>query len=251
MEGYTIAEDFKLPSKGKIYNKVVNPVGKLRSMTTEEEMKRLGHSDSPFKMLSEIIDDCSLNEIGLSAYDLCESDYQYLLYRLRIVTYGSEYPVTTICPVCGTKNDQTINLDKLKINEYDEELGKYLEIDLPVTKKHLKLRVRTPRLLDWVTRKTNEFAEKTKSDKVEGSAFLFNIISLIEKVDDEVLDEFKLEAFVRKLPAGDSNYILQCANKLNFGLETSIECKCNNPKCKANYRAQIPITGEFFRPTID
>lgn len=249
MEGYTIAEDFSLPSKGKIYNKVVNPVGKLRSMTTEEEMKRLGHSDSPFKMLSEIIDDCSLEKIGLSAYDLCESDYQYLLYKLRIVTYGSEYPVTTICPVCGAKNDQTINLDNLKINEYEEELGKYLDIDLPVAKKHLKLRVRTPRLLDWVTRKTNEFAEKTNSDKREESAFLFNIMSLIEKVDGEVIDEFKLEQFVRKLHMKDTNYILQCANKLNFGLDTSIECKCK--KCKTTWTSQIPITGEFFRPTID
>ena len=248
MEDYTIAEDFALPSKGKIYNKVVNPTGRIRSMTTEEEMKRLGHTDSPFKMLSEIIDDCSLDKIGISAYDLCESDYQYLLYKLRTVTYGSEYPIVAICPVCGAKNDLTINLDTLKVTEYDEELSKYLNIVLPVSKKRIKLRVRTPRLLDWVTRKAEEINEKTNSDKREESAFLFNIISLIEKVDDEVLDEFKLEAFVRKLPAGDSNYILQCANKINFGLDTSVKCKCK--KCKTDWVSQIPITGEFFRPTI-
>ena len=34
MSDYIIAEDYTLPSKGKVYNKEINPHIKIRSMTT-------------------------------------------------------------------------------------------------------------------------------------------------------------------------------------------------------------------------
>ena len=101
MEDYTIAEDYVLPSLGKVYDKAVNPNVKIRSMTTEEEMKRLGHTDKPRKLLAEIIDDCLIEKPGISSYDLCIGDFQYLMHKLRIVTYGSDYLMQTRCPLCG------------------------------------------------------------------------------------------------------------------------------------------------------
>lgn len=70
MNDYIIGESFTLPSKGLVYDKKVNPNIKIRSMTTEEEMKRLGHSELPYKLLSEIIDDCLVEKPGISSYDL-------------------------------------------------------------------------------------------------------------------------------------------------------------------------------------
>ena len=78
---YTIAEEYELPSKGKVYSKEVNPKVKLRSMTTEEEMKRLGHSPYVYKMFSELIDDCLVEKPNISTYDMCLGDYQYLFYK--------------------------------------------------------------------------------------------------------------------------------------------------------------------------
>ena len=71
MNEFTIANEYTLPSKGKVYNKEININFKLRSMTTVEEMKRLNHSDKPNKNIAEIIDDCLVEKIGISAYDLC------------------------------------------------------------------------------------------------------------------------------------------------------------------------------------
>ena len=45
MENYTIAEEYTLPSKGLVYDKQIKPTIKLRCMTTQEEMKRLGKSN--------------------------------------------------------------------------------------------------------------------------------------------------------------------------------------------------------------
>ena len=51
---YTINQTFTLPSEGKVYSELVGPDITLRSMTTQEEMKRLSPSDMPYKNICEI-----------------------------------------------------------------------------------------------------------------------------------------------------------------------------------------------------
>ena len=80
---YTLTGNYVLPSLGKIYNCDVNPNVKLRSMTVAEEMKRLNSSDRPYKNLADIIDDCLIDKPGISSYDMCLGDFQYLLHKLR------------------------------------------------------------------------------------------------------------------------------------------------------------------------
>lgn len=245
---YTIAESYTLPSKGRVYSQKVNPDIKIRSMTTEEEMKRLGRTDSPYKLLSEIIDDCLLEKPGIPVYDLCISDYQFLLHKLRIVTYGTEYSIETTCPICNSINKATINLESLPIAEYTDDFDKYLNITLPRTKKNIELKLQTPRMLDEVNNKANNLLKKSSSIKGE-PAFLFTLQSLISKVDGEVMDPIKLETFVRSLPMIDANYILKSAEKIDFGIDTVIECTCN--ACNNKYLRSMPFTGEFFGPSID
>ena len=75
MKDYNISENFILPSKGKIYTENINPDVTLRSMTTADEMKRLSPSEFPYKKMSTIIDDCIIEDLPLSAYDMCIGDY--------------------------------------------------------------------------------------------------------------------------------------------------------------------------------
>jgi len=94
-------------------------------------MKRLQKSDLPYRNMCELLDDCIVDYPGISAYDMCVGDYQFLLYKLRIVTYGSIYPVASICPHCGWKNEEKFDLDTLRTLEYDPENEKYREFLLP------------------------------------------------------------------------------------------------------------------------
>lgn len=250
MEDWTIAEEFTLPSKGKVYSQDVNPNIKIRSMTTEEEMKRLGHSPYIYKMFSNIIDDCLVEKPNISTYDMCIGDYQFLLYKLRSVTYGPDYEVATMCPHCGNTNTIKVNLDKLKTNSFEDSMKKYMEFELPVSKKLIKLKLQTPRMLDEVNRKTKELQEHSSNIDSE-PAILFNVVSLIETVDGQVLSEQKLENFVRKLPMKDTNFILQNSKKLitSMGIDVIIKHTCDH--CHNEFSFQLPITGEFFGPSID
>ena len=251
MTDYTIANEYTLPSKGKVYNKQINPQVKLRSMTTAEEMKRLNHSERPYKVMSEVIDDCIVDKIGISAYDLCIPDYQYLLHKLRIVTYGPSYKTYSTCPFCATNNTNVINLENLAMDEFDEEkYNKYSNITLPVTKKIIKLRMQSPRILDDISIKAKEL--KNKSPNISGDpAFLLTLEALISTVDDKKYESFQLEAFLKKLPMMDTNYIIRAAQKLNnfFGLGSELNHTCSF--CGLDYKSNFRTTSEFFGPSID
>ena len=138
MDNVTIIESFELPSKGKIYGPHVKSTVRLRSMTTEDEMKRLSHSEDAYKLLSEVIDSCFLEPIGISVYDMHIGDYQYILHRLRVVTYGSDYKVQSICPFCQNLDTYVIDLDSLDIQEFDEEAFlKCSNIVIPKSQKNV------------------------------------------------------------------------------------------------------------------
>jgi hypothetical protein len=251
MSNFTIANEYTLPSEGLVYSTKINPTFKLRSMTTVEEMKRLNHSDKPNKNLAEIIDDCLVENIGISAYDMCLPDFQYVLHKLRIVTYGPSYKLSSNCPWCGSTNINTVNLDELNLVEFDyDKFLKYSEFDLPSTGHTIKLRMQTPRILDSIALKVKDI--RKKNPNFEGDpAFLFTLEALIDTVDGRPLERFRITEFIRKLPMMDSNYLLKCAEKLNemFGLDKSLEHTCS--VCGLDYTGNFRTTNEFFRPSID
>ena len=116
---YTIMEGYELPSKGKIYSKAVNPHVELRSMTARDEMKRLSPSSTPLKTLADIIEGCCVEQPGIHVYDMSLGDYEFLLHKLRIVTYGEDYKVGLRCPDCGEKIETIAKLGQLDVKEYE------------------------------------------------------------------------------------------------------------------------------------
>lgn len=248
---YIISEEYELPSKGKVYSKEVKPIVKLRSMTTNEEMKRLSPSpDRAYKNMADILDDCIVDDIGISAYDLCIGDYQFLMHKLRVVTYGPNYPLECRCPYCLSTTEETINLDEIPVKKYSDSLMDCLEFDLPKTHKHIKLRMQTPRILDDVSMSVKDF--KRRSPSFEGDpAFLFTIKALISEIDGERPDPIVIEDWIRQLPMADSNYLVKKADRLMEGIGLNLDLEITCPICGLSYTSPFRVNSEFFRPEID
>lgn len=247
---YTLTGTYTLPSLGKIYNFDVNPNVKLRSMTVAEEMKRLNSSDRPYKNIADIIDDCLIDKPGISSYDMCLGDFQYLLHKLRVVTYGSKYKLSSKCPHCGFENVGEIDLNDMAVSSYTEDVSKYFELELPISKNNIRIRMQTPRILDDITVRTKEITAKRGSSSKD-SAFLLNIESIIESVNGEKLDIIKKQDFVEQLPMADINYILAYENKLNESIGLNVELDNTCDFCGLDYKSPFRVTPEFFRPSID
>lgn len=243
----TIVESFTLPSKGLIYDTPIDPNVSLRSMTVMEEMRRLAPSETPYKIMADIIEDCMQEKPKIHIYDMCLGDYQFLLHKLRVVTYGPEYKMTISCPNCGEIVESTADLDSIEVFEYDDTYSDLTKLTLPVSNKLIELKYQTPRDLDDIARKKKEMQRKTKLNVEYG--LLFTTISLIKSVDGRVLNPIQLEDFVKKLSMKDVTAIISRAEELNrkVGLDTRVITKCN--QCGYEMVSTFRITSEFFGPT--
>lgn len=244
-----IKEDFELPSKGRIYGKKFDPSFTLRSMTVEDEMKRLAPSNNPYKAMSEIIESCLDEKFPIPVYDLCLGDYTYLLHKLRVVTYGADYNLRFTCPYCGNSEIITVDLDDMKINKYDDSIKELMTVKLPVTGNEVKLRFQTPRDLDRINREAKKMREDFP-DMTGDPTILLTLQSLIDSVDGEPIDPIMIKETLKKLPMKDTNIISQVATKLNssIGIDTNLHLKCT--KCGGEVDTPFRYTSEFFGPTI-
>lgn len=255
-EKYTIAERYTLPSHGLVYDKDINCEIKLRSMTVRDEMKRLAPvtDGTLYRNMAEIIDSCLVEKPGISSYDMCLGDYQFLLHKLRIVTYGPEYKIEVKCPVCGDWDEHIVNLESLKLEELKEfDRDKELTITLPVSGKVVELNITTPRLLDNIEKEVRRVAKQYKRQNQDMSEIdwhlLYQLVYSIKTVDGQRLSTAEKETFCDKLVGRDYNTIINVLDKLDekVGLGATLEVHCNN--CGYDMITPFRITSEFYRPT--
>lgn len=255
---YTIAERYTLPSHGLLYDSDINPDIKLRSMTVRDEMKRMAPANDGtiYRVLAEVIDDCLVEKPGISSYDMCIGDFQFLMHKLRIVTYGPEYKISCRCPNCGNYDDYVVNLEDLSLDELkDFDKDKYLKLELPASKKIVELNYNTPRILDNIEKEVDRVAKQyKKQNKVMSEVdwhLLYQLVYAIKTVDGQKLSVTQKETFCNNLVGRDYNAIINALDKLDqkVGLGLMFEVKCN--QCGLNMSVPFRLTNEFFRPSSD
>ena len=249
MSNVTIQEDFTLPSLGRIYSTPFDPDIKLRSMTVAEEMKRLTNTDKPYKAMAEIIESCMETKIPVSIYDLCLGDYQYLLHKLRTVTYGPDYKVSIRCSTCSEIFESNINLDELEVFQYEDDYDKLKTRVLPASGDTVELRFQTPRDLDGIETKKSQLHKQFP--EMADPTLMLNLESIIKTINGQVYDQVGLREYVKKMPLKDSNVLLTAGNALNskIGVTTSLKFTC--PVCGDEITTSFKYTNEFFRPEMD
>ena len=198
MAEVSLKESFVLPSRGLIYGSEFNPKITLRSMTTMDELTRNSKYDTEYKVMSDIIESCIEEKLPIHVYDMCVGDYQFLLHKLRIVTYGKDYKMYIQCPNCQEIVESKVDLDSLTELVFDPETVGSREITLPVSGKKVLLSFQTPRMLDTVEERAKELKRKTKDrGDYKDYRILFLAMSFIKEIDGKELDPVRLEAVVR------------------------------------------------------
>lgn len=246
---YTIMEGYELPSKGKIYSEQINPHIELRSMTARDEMKRLSPSSTPLKTLADIIEGCCVEKPGVAVYDMSMGDYEFLLHKLRIVTYGEGYNVSLRCPECGEVIEATADLGQLAIKDYDENKIRELQsFILPRSNKAISLKFTSPRMIEEAEVKVKDMKRRYKNATIDFDTLVKLQIN-IDLVDGESKTEMELEDIITNLPAMDLQKLLNNIDKLNqqIGLDNILYLTC--PKCGQEVTTFFRFGPEFFRPT--
>jgi hypothetical protein len=195
--------------------------------------------------MSEAIEDCMKDKLEIPVYDLCLGDYQYLLYKLRVVTYGSMYKMPIICPTCGKYSEVEVNLDDLDVIEFKEDFYNYTQLKLP-NGDDIEIRYQTPRILDSIGVKARLMA-KNLNTSVDYS-LLFTLVTAIVSVNGVKKNEVQLEEYCKNLSMQDCNYIIAGIDRLNsqIGMGKFISAYCS--VCKNDVVVPFRTTSEFLEP---
>lgn len=246
---YTIAEGYELPSGGIIYDANVNKLVELRSMTARDEMKRMSPSVVKFKPQCDIIEGCMLEKPAVHVYDMALGDYEYLLHKLRIVTYGSSYKIICNCPHCGEQVEVIADLETLTVKDFDQaKFDELRSFKLPKSGDSVTIKFQTPRMLDEAIGKAKDLKKRFKDADINFEEFVV-LTQVIDTINGATLDSTRLEAYINKMPAADMIKVLNKLSELNnsIGLNSKLDVEC--PECAGEFQTFFRFGQEFFRPT--
>lgn len=241
-------EGHDLPSGGAIYDVDVNPHIELRSMTTRDEMKRTAPSTTPYKVLADLIEDCCIEKPAIHVYDMAFGDYEYLLHRLRCITYGDEYKMAIICPNCQRVIEATAHLDDLTTKDFDQEQWDNLKSITLSSGDVIELNYMTPRMTDNIALQIADRKKKAKGASADFSV-LVQLMHIIDTVNGAKLSQSKLETYAMNLAARDVMAIINGFDKLNtcLGITNELEVHCD--ECGEDVITYFRGGQEFFRPS--
>lgn len=245
----SIQETFDLPSAGRLYDGAIPSKVTLRAMTTMEEKQRL--AGSGIMNIPNIIKACSVKPADLQIGKMKLFDVNFLMYKLRIVTYGSQYKVTLICRKCGHKYTTVIDLDDINVNSVPDDFKEPFEIGpLPVSGDVLETRLLS--LDDYVRMEKESKKILAKyPDYIGDPEYILGYKYKISKINGEIPQDFELTNYVQGMHARDAAYFDSKYLKVSNGLGLDIDLVDICPKCGEEVEFSLPINDEFFRPSYD
>jgi hypothetical protein len=192
------------------------------------------------RMLQSIIVDKSIK-----VQDLIVGDKNAVLIAARKSGFGADYETSVGCRTCGAQQDQSFNLDDVKVKEGRSDVqftdeGTFF-IDLPVSKVQAECKLMTGNDEQVIVRKS----EKKKKLKL-GESMLTDLLKTIIVSLNGVTERGVVEKFIDSMPAKDSNFLRKEYESIKPDVDLSYEVECDS--CGATNEVNIPFSTNFFWP---
>jgi rRNA maturation protein Nop10 len=178
-------------------------------------------------------------------------DFYFLMYKMRTVSYGNIYKVSTKCPNCGKEQIFSVDLDKMEVKYLPEDFKEPFKIG-PLPRSKDVLECRFDRVIDEINNERTAKDILSKNPNYEGSpSAILTMCSRIVSVNGEKKTPIEMQMYVEELPAMDAAYFVQAYNKATEGVGMSTECSEVCTGCGETVTFGLPFNSEFFRPTFD
>lgn len=230
-----------LPSRGKFNPAHAEPIV-LDMMGFEEEKIAFGSSTE--EALDEVLKRCIKSPENFDVTELTPEDRRFLMYKLRIHSYGDEYHVRY--KENGEYVETKISMDDIEVVELPDNFeipgGK-----LPMNGSDIRIKV----LTTGEIRKINNYCRE-KADKLGLNYSELRVEAMMAKridtVNGEALDTKDAIQFLKGLKGRDLAFIDYLINKIDYGYRDTVKVTT-----KTGNVIDVPfrMTGEFFRPRFD
>ena len=164
------------------------------------------------------------------------------LVHVRIATYGPTYAFDLPCERCGERIEWELELDQLPVRELSVESrstflgGNRFRTHLPDAGRAVWFR-----LLVGNDERMLPQLRQANRDKVLSASLAHRVVEV------EGVAEKGRRAFLEDLALGDVKALLTEVERVDGGIETSIDIQC--PSCQAVQAVDLPFQGTFLLPT--
>jgi len=245
-------EEVELPSKGHFYSddsplsigkiEMKYPTAKEEDILTSQNLIKNGTVIDKF-MQSIIVSKINYN-------DLLIGDKNSLMIAGRILAYGAEYPIESICPECGTKSTEVVNLSEVEDRDIDFESytkgAKVFEFKLPASKRSITYQLMThgiERKVEDALKIAKKRSKRTGVDPELTTRMKMCILSVDGNDDRSHVDNFIETEFLSRDAQAFRNQIKSHTPDANMVYD--YECG----QCGYEEVSDFPINAGFFWPT--
>tara|TARA_R110000824_G_scaffold76037_2_gene192794 strand:+ start:28 stop:870 length:843 start_codon:yes stop_codon:yes gene_type:complete len=217
--------ELRLPSAGFNSSKVETI--EIRPFTYEDEkLLRTTKTLSQGELIVEqLITRCIK---GIEYKDLLLTDKNYILFKLREISYGDGYDIKATCNMCESENELQVELSKLPVVYAESEGDLEHKITLPDSKVEVIV----------------------KALKIEDEALLSNPATLIDNMWRLVesigghKERTVKQGFIQGTTAKDISVIRNSIFGGGIGMQTKVNYICNG--CDSRDVIELPINEGFF-----
>lgn len=241
-----------LPSQGLLNPEI--PEGKVvqRCMMVADQKFLSGSNQSASSSIHQLLQRTTESPEGFDVSRLTLPDTLYLLFKLRILSYGNEYKFRTRCPECGNKIDVLLDLSTLPVDLLEDDYQDKLVVELPHRKDTVYTKILTNDDIDQINK---EVKRRKKRNNIDESDYILRIVRSIEKIvlsnpskdgKKELTSSADIERYINSLTDLDAATILAARDSVVYGITPTIEYVC--PECGEYIDINVQFSSDFFRP---
>lgn len=213
----------ELPSQGLLYQNG-EKVAEIRPFTFDDErVLKSGRAVSkPTETLERLLRNCVR---GVEISELTPYDRLYLLFRIRGISYGDDYPIQHDCSNCARTSKLMLQISTLETKPLTEGHMRFM---LPDSQQEAVIKL--PRAQD----------EHLYSSAERLMENLYQFVYSIGGITDKTI----LEAFIQKTTVRDIDTLRRKIFTPEYGMEDHFFYTCN--ECGHKNRVNIGLNEDFF-----
>jgi hypothetical protein len=210
----------------------------LREMTGNEEDLLASSAIPHHKKISALLSRCitrigpytDKGKIASIVQDLLLGDRIFLLFAVRRLTLGDEYPFRARCDSCNKEGSYLVDLSDLTIQEMPDPSKRIFDVELP---SGIVVRFRC------LTGRDEEESNKRPDNENRASVQIFTRVELIN-------GQVPSMASIKNLSSRDRDFLRAKMEEVDGGVDTALELQCQF--CNAEWSEDIEIgqPGFFF-----
>lgn len=247
-------QEITLPSKGTFNPEIPDGVLVQRCMMVKDQKYLSGSNRSASSAIHQLLQHTTVSPEDFDVMKLTLPDTLYMLFKLRVLSYGNEYRFRTRCPECGKKIEVKVDLSEVPVEILDDDYEDKLLVELPHNKDKVYTKVLTNQDIEEVNR---EVKRRKKRNSEDESEYILRIVHSIDKIvlatpnkdgKKELKNLLEIERYISALTDLDAATIIDSRDSVIYGIDPTVEYVC--PECGEDIDISIQFSAEFFRPCI-